>query len=104
MGKQYVNKTIAAAAGTAIADIAFVEGNVSRVVAFLAGAGTSTLEYTVDPETTVRADPVTGITWISLGSGPTSTTPIVVDLAVPITAVRIQPVTEAGTLKIISTY
>lgn len=97
------NKTILAGAGTALVDIVFLRGMKSRVVAKLAGAGTSTVEYTIDDQEDVRSNPVAAtIDWIDAGAGPVSATPVVFDFDVPVTAVRIKPVTVGGVLKAVS--
>jgi len=92
-------QTVADGEGTAIADILFLRGGISRVVAKLAGAGTSVVEYTVDDQEDVRNDPVTGIDWVDAGSGPTSATPVAFEFVTPVTAVRIRPTSQIGTLK-----
>jgi len=100
--KLLTERTIPDGQGTLIDQIIFPEDVPCTVTADV-DAGTAEVEYTIDKEDTVRADPVTGITWIPWTFGTVTAGTLGVDtLLGPITALRILPSGGIGTLKVMS--
>ena len=83
-----MKKTVADGTGAALASLLFVDQCPATIVVNVS-AGVCDVEYSCDKADDIKADPVTGITWIAWDFGQVAAgTPGVNSLVAPVTAIR----------------
>lgn len=88
----HFKKTVNDGQGTAVGDLVFLP-NFPATVVVNVSAGVCDVEYSCDPADDLRADPVTGKTWLPWDYGQVAAgTPGVNSLVAPVTALRMKPV------------